>query len=324
MNRRLLILLLTLACAVAPVAAVEFRSGDDVVIARAIDDDLFASGGTIAVNAPVESLTAAGGMIEVNAPVHGDVILAGGSVIIKAPVDGKVIAAGGEIQIDDQVATNAVMAGGQVTIGENAIIGRDAYISGGDVQNSGTVTGNLVVSGGTFENMGSAGNVKFEQTKTDAGDTFPIFEILMTMGFLITGLLLIKYFSGPFTAVSYAIRADPVKATLLGLGVVLISALLIILLAVSLIGIPIALLMTLVLGVVILLSGLFVSSWIGDLVVGRLHITTNAYGAFIIGFVILHLLFLIPVLGALLRILTWAMGTGAFALSARDMAQEPA
>ena len=87
MKRQLFIFLLLLLILLPfPASALETLSGGEVRIDQAIDDDVFASGGAITVNAPVESLMAAGGQITVNAPVKGDVIAAGGQVTLNSDV----------------------------------------------------------------------------------------------------------------------------------------------------------------------------------------------------------------------------------------------
>ena len=76
---RIIVLLLLLLLLLPGAQAVRMIGGDDpVVVSEPIDDDVFAAGGMLSIEAPVDSLIAAGGEIEVSAPVRGDVIVAGG------------------------------------------------------------------------------------------------------------------------------------------------------------------------------------------------------------------------------------------------------
>lgn len=117
------------------------------MISNPIPDDVIASGGTVTIDAPVDSLTVAGGTVRVDAPVAGDIIATGGTLTINDDVGGKVIAAGGEIEVNGN-ATNLLITGGTVRIGENAVIQRAAFISAGKVTHAGSVQRNLTVSAG--------------------------------------------------------------------------------------------------------------------------------------------------------------------------------
>ncbi len=86
------ILVLVLLSTPSGVIALESFSGDQVSIDTPVADDVFAAGGTITVNAPIDSLIAAGGTITLNAPVKGDVIVAGGRVIANNNIGGKLVA----------------------------------------------------------------------------------------------------------------------------------------------------------------------------------------------------------------------------------------
>ncbi|MBU7025289.1 MAG: hypothetical protein HXS40_14100, partial [Theionarchaea archaeon] len=65
------------------IGAVETISEDQVVIDTPINDDLFVTGGTIAINARIDGdVIAAGGTIEINAPITGDLLAVGGQVLV--------------------------------------------------------------------------------------------------------------------------------------------------------------------------------------------------------------------------------------------------
>lgn len=311
MRTSALILFVLLFLIPAAVNAAEFRAGDTINIDEPIDDDLFATGAEITVNAPVRSITAAGGMITIDAPVHGDVIAAGGLITINAVIDGKVIAAGGEIAIDDTIGTNVILAGGRVDLKENAKITRDAVINAGTAKNAGTVGGTLQVTAEEFENTGTAGEVIFRQQEEEDDGGISILNILVSIGFLILGLILIRFVPAPFFAVRQEVLQDPVRTTLIGFGALILGAVLLLLLAITIIGLPTALLLGMFLVVAILLASLFVSSAFGTAIARRAGWTIGSMGAFVMGFILLHLIFLIPVAGIITRIIVVSMGFGA-------------
>jgi hypothetical protein len=73
------------------VSALVTYNGGEVLIDHPVQDDVFATGGTVTIDAPIASLIAAGGMVNINAPVSGDVIVAGGTVNIGANIGGNVM-----------------------------------------------------------------------------------------------------------------------------------------------------------------------------------------------------------------------------------------
>ena len=153
-GRTILLLLLFLAMLVPGTQAIRMIGGDDpVVVSVPIDDDVIAAGGTLRVEAPVDSLIAVGGDIQVNAPVRGDVVAAGGTVRVNGSVGGKVVIAGGEVTLNGPIERSAVVAGGEVVFGPNTI-GRDARDGGSFTRRKGD--GTLQVSSETFVNRGSA------------------------------------------------------------------------------------------------------------------------------------------------------------------------
>jgi hypothetical protein len=70
------------------IQALEMLSGDHVSVDSPIDDDVFAAGGDVNINAPVTSVVIAGGDVNINAPVSGDVFVAGGQISINSDVGG--------------------------------------------------------------------------------------------------------------------------------------------------------------------------------------------------------------------------------------------
>jgi hypothetical protein len=308
-----LVLMLILIAIPLPALALEVRSGSDVRIDQATDDDVIATGGMIAVDAPVGSLIAAGGQVTVNAPVKGDVIAAGGQITINSDVGGKVVAAGGTITVNGKVGTNAVLTGGTIALGSSSSVGRDALVSGGSVTAAGTVAGKLSVRANTFEDRGSEGTLEVELREPSplGGIFLSVFSILFTIGLLVLGLILIRMAPGPYRAVEAEISRSPVVRGALGFGILIAGFILLILLAITLVGLPLAILLGLLMLAGILLSTLFVSSALGRWIAGLLKRPVSDYLTFIIGFVVLNLLYRIPVAGTILLAIAVCLGFGA-------------
>jgi len=315
MNKSAVVLILVLILIALPLPALALvtRSGGTVRIDQATDDDVFATGGTVTVDAPVGSLIAAGGQITVNAPVKGDVIATGGQITINSDVGGKVVAAGGSILLNGKVGTNAVLAGGTIDLGTLASIGRDAMVSGGSVTNAGNVAGKLSVKANTFENRGSAGTMELELRERSilGGTILSIFGILFTIGLFILGLILIRIAPERYHAVEAELVQSFIVKGIVGFVGLIAGFIVILLLAISLVGLPLAIGIGLLYLAAVLVSTLFVASVLGRKAALLLKHRVSDYVAFTIGFVILAILFRIPILGTGILVIAVCLGFGA-------------
>jgi hypothetical protein len=315
MNKSAVVLILVLLLIALPLPALALvtRSGGTVRIDQATDDDVFATGGTVTVDAPVGSLIAAGGQITVNAPVKGDVIATGGQITINSDVGGKVVAAGGSILLNGKVGTNAVLAGGTIDLGTLASIGRDAMVSGGSVTNAGNVAGKLSVKANTFENRGSAGTLELELRERSilGGTILSIFGILFTIGLFILGLILIRIAPERYHAVEAELVQSFIVKGIVGFVGLIAGFIVILLLAISLVGLPLAIGIGLLYLAAVLVSTLFVASVLGRKAALLLKHRVSDYVAFTIGFVILAILFRIPLLGTGILVIAVCLGFGA-------------
>lgn len=300
------------------VAALKMVSGDQVRVDSPLEDDIFATGGTIDINAPVDGVVIAGGNININAPVNGDVFVAGGQISVNSDVKGKIVAAGGNIDIKGN-SKNVVIAGGNINIHSTAVIGRDAVISGGNVNNAGRVNGNLTVRAENFQNTGSSGSVDFIKSEgAQSQRIIGIFRILITLGFLILGIIFLKLFPVQFLKVEEEIRKSSLLKAAAGFVLIIVSAVVIMLVAVTVIGLPIAAILAMLFIIALMLSTIFVSFSAGKKILGLLKLKAGYTWIFVAGFIILNLLFGIPYVGGLIQIVAISLGFGAVYYALRD------
>lgn len=298
----------------AGVSALATYNGDQVIIGQPVPDDVVATGGMINVNAPVNSLIAMGGTINLNAPVKGDVIAAGGTINVNSDIGGKLVAAGGTVNINKGIGTNAVLAGGNVHIGQDAAIARDAMIFGGRVSNAGDIEGNLTVKARTFENTGTAGhlNVELSEPRDTFSRIFTIFGIIFTIGMLILGLLLLHFAPGHFMAVEEEVRKSALVKTVGGFFAIIVSLIVLILISVTIVLLPVALLLWMAFFAGLLLSTLFVSLALGRFLVRKAKWEAPSWQMFLLGFVILNVASRIPVAGIIVLGISVSLGFAAF------------
>jgi len=296
------------------VTALATYNGGQVTIDRPIQDDVFATGGTVNIDAPITSLIVAGGMVNVNAPVAGDVIAAGGTITINGDVVGKLVAAGGTVIVNGRIGTNAVITGGTVEVGKGATINRDALISGGTVTNGGLVVGNLTVRAQSFTNTGSAGHldVQLNEPRGEFSRIFSIFGILFTIGMLILGLVLLKLVPKGFIGIEEEVRTSAILKTIAGFFAIIISFIILILISITVILLPLALVFWMIFFIALLLSTLFVSLAFGRIIVRWVKWEAQLWQMFVLGFIILNLIFRIPIIGIIVLVISVSLGFAAF------------
>jgi hypothetical protein len=91
-----------------------------------------------------------------------------------------------------------------------------------------------------------------------------------------------------------------------------------VILMVTVVGFPTAVLGWLFVIAGTMLAGLVVSLALGRLILGKTSLGDNRYALFIIGFVILNILYLIPFLGGLVKFVVVCLGFGAIVMAAMD------
>jgi hypothetical protein len=288
-------------------------SGDQLALDTPVqDDDVFASGGTVNINAPVASAVIAGSNVNINAPVSGDLFVAGGQVSVNSNVGGKIVATAGSIDLRGN-AKNVVAAGGSVNIHPGSIVAKDAFVAGGTVNNAGEVVGRLVVSADNFQNTGKAGEIEIRtQDVTGIEKTFRILQALLVIGFGVLGVVLLKLFPAQFIKIDEIVRKSTVKTTVIGFLIIIASAVAIFVSAVTVVGLPIAIVAGFLFIIGLMLAGLFVAFTFGKKIIAvlKLRIANNML-AFVIGFVVLALLYLIPYAGQVIQVIVVSLGFGA-------------
>lgn len=143
------------------------------------------------------------------------------------------------------------------------------------------------------------------------GSLGAIFSILMALGMLVLGILLIHLFPKLFFTIEKEVEKDSIVRTIMGFLLIIATVIIGVILAVTVVGLPIATILGMFFIMALMVSGLFVSYCTGNFVAKRLNINTSEVGIFIIGFVILAVLKLIPTLGFFVSLIVGSLGFGA-------------
>jgi cytoskeletal protein CcmA (bactofilin family) len=130
----------------APVNGDIWCAGGTVTIRDTVYGDLVAAGGTIYLKGAVlDDVRAAGGTLTLSGNIGGDLLVTGGTVMVEsnAVVNGSVLASGGSITFDGKTEGFLKIAGGEFAL--NGSVGRNFEFNGGNLTLNGTVGGSSVV-----------------------------------------------------------------------------------------------------------------------------------------------------------------------------------
>ncbi|HKN59080.1 MAG TPA: hypothetical protein VJV97_09520 [Gemmatimonadaceae bacterium] len=319
-----------------------------------LGDDFLASGSTplLRDSIPGDAILA-GGDVTFSGYTGGDYVGAGGRQGISGRVHGSLRAAGGHVAVYATVDRNATIGGGDVIVDSSAVIGRNAYLIGGNLRVYGAVRGGLLATGGKVEINGVigqdvevasgtlligpraqiAGNLRYRvkgEVHIDpaahiAGKVtaLPVskgpgpFSWLWTAGVLLMGVVAILVVPGFIADAADRLQRRPGRAILVGIAVGILGVIAIFVAAVTVVGLPLALLASAVYLVFAALSEVPVAVWLGGrilherTVLGRQGPILN----FFIGALILLLIGIIPFVGGLVRLIATCIGFGAILMT---------
>ncbi|MCU4718679.1 bactofilin family protein [Halapricum hydrolyticum] len=325
-----IVLLLTIAVVTGTfsgVAAAETRSGGTIVVEDGETvDGLSAFGGTIIVRGTVDgNLDGAAGsvVIEESGVVTGDVSTAAGSLTIAGEVNGDVdvgtgsfsLARTGVINGSLNVGSGSILIAG--TVGGDAKLGADSVRLaetanvGGDVRYAAdaTFTNDGATVGGSIIADSSLGTGGFDLPDVP-GWLFTGYAILVN---LVLGAALLAVLPGFSRRIDETVSDEPAKSAGVGVLAMLGIPIGLVLLAVTIIGIPLTIAgfvaFALLAWVALLYGRIAVAAW-----ALRQADVDNRWLALVVGIVGFGLLGRIPILGGLISLATFLLGLGAIAL----------
>lgn len=262
------------------------------------------------------SLVMFGGPVHVKADevVEGDVVSLGNRVTVDGRVTGDAVSIGSAVEVNGEVDGDVVSLGSTVFLGENARVGGDVTSIGGSVQRSpGAVVGGSVTSGGSPFRFDFRGITwpRFWRPWQMSGAYFGFMWLVRLVGALVLALVVVAIWPNHTAAVGAAIETRLGRATLIGLAAWLLFVPGMILLAITLIGIPLVPVWILFYVAAAAFGHAAISVVVGDRV-GRLaNANMTILVKVLVGALVLAALGLVPGLGAVAAIAVAIVGLGA-------------
>lgn len=291
-----------------------FLSGGNVTVAGPVGRNLYAAGGEVRIEGNVEGRArAAGGKIRVasGARIGGSAAFAGDSIEVDGAVGRRLRAFGDTIVINGSVAGDVEVAGENIRIGPEARIdGRVEYRSSRDIE----VDPAAQVAGGVTELQ------QDRRWLRKLGHGAAIFGgATISFGIVLIGALLILAMPRFSREAGATILQKPWQSVGLGFVMLLGVPFAIIVLLVTVIGIPLALLLGFGYAVLMLLGYLIAAIFVGDAVLGRIGKAKADSNWWRVLFMFLALLAIaivkqVPFIGGLAVMLLFVAGIGALTM----------
>jgi cytoskeletal protein CcmA (bactofilin family) len=325
--------------------------GEKVNILGTINGDAYIAGGAVTVEGNINGdLLIAGGNINIQGNVTGNVRILGGNTIISgdigenmsmlggsvnltdaARIGGSVVGAGGALTFYGPVSKDIRVAGGQITLG-GAVGGNVfAYAKQLMVSSNANVAGDLTYKGSQKAEIASgaiimgkvaqdvapkntSSQIQSQKSKfiTPAISTFIIFgkTVGLLMSFIV-GILFMKAFPICAQKIVDIFKKDFWKDVGIGLLIVIVAPVTIVLLFVTVIGIPFALFGGMLFALSLYIARIIASLVIGGWAIRYLSKKPHKIWSLFVGLLIYGILSMIPVFGWIFSAIFVTAGLGA-------------
>ncbi len=292
-----------------------FLSGGDVEVTGSVGRNLFAAGGEVTLAAQVDgSARMAGGTLRVapEARVVGNATLAGGSITVDGPIDGDLRAFGERLTVNGQVNGDVQFAGDELRLGPGARIGGSVVYTGDSRL---TIDPAARVAGAIKRITDERDWRRLTHGATIVGG------ITVSLGMVLLGALLVLALPRFSREAAASIRRLPWQSLGLGCAMLIGVPLLLVMLVVTLIGIPLAVMLAFAYGALLVLGWLVAALFIGDTVLERIDskkLDSPWWRALFLLLAIVAIAFFrqVPVAGPLVWGVLFLAGIGAFTLRA--------
>jgi len=316
-----------------PVEGDAFLAGGRVATAGEVSGDLVAAGGEVSIGGSVgDDLYAAGGDVKVDAMVTGNARVAGGDVAVgpATVIAGSATLTGGRVNFEGNSHGYLQVSGGSVTIdgvvhgdaevrSEQLAIGPDTQIGGKLVYrgpSAPVVPESAVITGGVeFHEVGHGSYMHREHGPMREAVHW-VGSALWFAGMFFVGALFVILFPGMSSRAADTIGRDPLRSLGLGLAVLVCVPFVAVVLLITIIGIPLALLLVPLYLLLMFLGWIVAALFVGQrglaVVRGAGPATTGwRLLALLLALVALSLVRHVPFIGGLVALLALIAGIGA-------------
>lgn len=311
------------------VAAAESRTGGSIVVGanETIDEDLEAVGGSVVVRGTVEGdLQATGGSVLVAGTVGGDVEVSGGSVTISGDVGGDVEAGGGAVELTEDGRIDGTLDAGADNVTINGTVGDDATVGAEEIYlgSEAVIQGDFTYDGNLTRAEGATVEGEVVETDDDVDVTVglpsplpdvpgPALGVYGGLVNLLVGAVLLVAFPRFSAAVADRVGTEPVRTGAYGLAVGVGVPVALVVVAITIVGIPLSLAGGLLFAVVAWVGAVYGRYAVGAWLLSRTDVE-HRWLALLVGVVAVGALGFVPFVGDLVQVVVFLIGFGALVL----------
>jgi cytoskeletal protein CcmA (bactofilin family) len=287
----LLIMLLTLSSLLPRyVMAGETITGDNATLPSGtiVSEDLYAAGRNVTIDgSALRDVNAIAGEFTLNGLINGNLNLAARTVTINGPIGRSIRITAQKVTINSTVGGDAVIFAGSVTIAPNATITGDLILATADSTVEGTVQGSVKGGSNDFNLDGTVsgavavdssnetlpeGNqvIRPESKRFSFGKIAAYYRWFQFLAAIVATFVVIMIIPGSTRNIAGSIRKTPFAALVTGITVFAIVPIALLLLTVTVIGIPLAIIVAMLMISAAYLSQVFAGVAIGSLIANRL------------------------------------------------------
>lgn len=289
--------------------------GGVVTIKGEVTDDIRAVGGMVTIDGKVgKNVTAVGGTVALgsDADVDGDLLTACGNLAHLGNIDGNVLARADEATFAGRVGGNIQTTAEKVSVPKTAILDGDMLYQS-DKEASVSAEARII---GTVKRTPTGRTLT--QVVPQAKGVLLRFRLLSYFSMLLVGLILLKIAPRQVTAVSKLIGEQPWRCLGLGLLTLVLVPVVAVILAITIIGVPLAAILVGVYILMLTLSSIFAGLFVGQKIFDLANFKENRYAMLAVGLLLLQLVFAVPVVGGLVRLLSLLAAVGAMVTLKRE------
>jgi len=268
-----------------------------------VTGDISGFAGTVIIDGTVQgNVDIAAGNVEVRGTVMGDLSVASGNVQLHegSVVGGELLASAGLVTLNGQIGGAAQVVGETIELGEEASLESSLVYNGNLVGNTDAVAGEI-----TRDTTLGVGEINELQPFVSWFFIFSIFVLNLLYGVVLLGLF--PRFSGEVIS---AVRGQPARMALVGLVGMIAIPVVLLLIALTVIGLPIT-----VVGVFVFLLVMWAGLLYGRIALGVWLLSfagiTNRWLGLFLGLLIGTLLWEVPYFGGLANFVILLLGIGA-------------
>lgn len=334
------------------VGAATFLTDEEVSLSEELADDLYIAGNGVTIDKNVEQDVFAGGQsIKIDANIGQDVFAVGNSVKISGTVGDDIFAGGEMVEIAVASVDDVFAVGNRVEILKDTVVNGDVFAGGQTVIIAGTVKGNVKIWG---DNMVIKSGAVIEGDLTTYGDKKPVIEdgatvngeqkhyvkeaktvgmrgsvagwVSSVLAWFVLGLVLL-YLVPQFTkSVTTTALQRSGKSLLVGALWALLFIPVVVLLMITVIGIPLAMIVLLLTIAFFMLAVGYSMIIVGVWTINKISKRENAEVSWqhvLLGVVIYKIIKLIPVVGWTIALMLTLLSLGALIWTDWKLFKEP-